>query len=195
VAAVIGFRHGMVANPDGVIYARLPGFPLSADGLHEAERLGAMLADARVTAVYASPLERAVQTAEALAAPHGLDVVPDDRLLEWSFWVRWAGTSWADLPSREPEVAAYERDPVGVYPEDPLPTVGDRVLAWAAEAARAHDGIVFGVSHEAPLAAAYVAGRGADFSAFRSVHVPLLGSIRLAPGPPEIVDPLALVRC
>jgi len=165
VAAVIGFRHGMVANPDGVIYARLPGFPLSADGLHEAERLGAMLADARVTAVYASPLERAVQTAEALAAPHGLDVVPDDRLLEWSFW------------------------------EDPLPTVGDRVLAWAAEAARAHDGIVFGVSHEAPLAAAYVAGRGADFSAFRSVHVPLLGSIRLAPGPPEIVDPLALVRC
>ena len=56
--------------------------------------------------------------------------------------------------------------------------------------------MVFGVSHEAPLAAAYVIGRGADFSHFRAVSVPLLGAIRLVPGPPELVDPVeALQRC
>src|SRR4051794_31959270 len=107
----------MVENPNGVIYAQLPGFPLAADGLRLAEELGKLLATASVTAVYASPLERAMETAGALAAPHGLDVVREERLIEWSFWQRWAGTPWADLPTREPEVAAYERDPAGVSTE------------------------------------------------------------------------------
>ena len=136
-----------------------------------------------------------MQTARALAEPHGLDVIPDERLIEWSFWVRWAGTSWADLPTREPEVAAYESDPAGVWPEDPLPDVGKHVLEWAREAAERHDGVVFGVSHEAPLAAAYVVGRGQDFSTFRAVNVPLLGCVRLEPGPPELVDPVSTLHC
>jgi broad specificity phosphatase PhoE len=99
-----------------------------------------------------------------------------------------------DLPTREPEVAAYERDPVGAWPEDPLPEVGARVLEWAQEAAAAHEGVVFGVSHEAPLAAAYVAGRGGDFARFRGVNVPVLGSVRLVPGPPEIIDPVSALH-
>ena len=195
MAVVLGFRHGMVENPKGVIYARLPGFPLAAEGLRLAGELGKLLAPAPVSAVYASPLERAMQTAGALAAPHGVEVVPDDRLLEWSFWMRWAGTPWADLPTREPEVSAYERDPAGAMPGDPLPAVGERVLQWAREVAERHDGVVFGVSHEAPLAAAYLVGRGADFSSFRAVNVPLLGSVRLEPGPPELVDPVAALHC
>src|SRR5438874_10973698 len=89
MATVVGFRHGMVENPRGVIYAQLPGFPLAADGLRLAEELGRLLAAAPVSAVFASPLERAVQTAGALAGPHGLEVVPDRRLIEWSFWQRW----------------------------------------------------------------------------------------------------------
>ena len=194
MAVVLGFRHGMVENPRGVIYARLPGFPLATSGLEQAERLGKLLSRAPVSAVYASPLERAVQTARALAAPHGLEVVADDRLVEWSFWMRWAGTSWADLPTREPAVAAYERDPAGASPDDPLPGVGERVLQWAREADDRHHGVVFGVSHEAPLAAAYVVGRGGDFSTFRAVNVPLLGSVRLLPGPPELVDPIAALH-
>jgi broad specificity phosphatase PhoE len=196
MAAVLGFRHGMVHNPKGVIYARLPGFPLAAEGLRQAERLGGLLAAAPVRVVYASPLERAMETARALAAPHGLDVVPDERLIEWSFWVKWAGTPWADLPEREPAVRAYERDPAGACPEDPLPEVGARVLQWSSEASRRHEeGIVFGVSHEAPLAAAYIVGRGDDLSTFRSVNVPLLGALRLEPGPPELVDPVAALHC
>jgi broad specificity phosphatase PhoE len=195
VAVVLGFRHGMVENPNGVIYARLPGFPLAAEGLRLANELGKLLAAAPVRAVYASPLERAMQTAGALAASHGLEVTPDERLIEWSFWMRWAGTSWADLPTREPEVAAYEHDPAGASTDDPLPAVGERVLRWAREAAGRHEGVVFGVSHEAPLAAAYVVGRGGDFSAFRSVNVPLLGSVRLEPGPPELVDPVSALHC
>jgi broad specificity phosphatase PhoE len=195
VAVVLGFRHGMVENPRAVIYAQLPGFPLAAEGLRLAEELGRLLAPAPVSAVYASPLERAMQTAGALAAPHGLEVVPDERLIEWSFWQPWAGTPWSDLPAREPEVAAYERDPAGAFPADPLPAVGERVRSWAREASARHEDVVFGVSHEAPLAAAYVVGRGGDFSSFRAVNVPLLGCVRLEPGPPEIVDPVSALHC
>src|SRR5439155_7610889 len=183
----------MVENPSGVIYARLPGFPLAGEGRRLAEDLGGLLRAAPVSAVYASPLERAMETAAALAGPHGLEVVPDERLIEWSFWVRWAGTPWADLPTREPQVAAYESDPAGANPDDPLPQVGERVLEWAREAAEEHEGVVFGVSHEAPLAAAYVVGRGMDFASFRGVNVPLLGAVRLEPGPPELVDPVAVL--
>ena len=53
---------------------------------------------------------------------------------------------------------------------------------------------MFGVSHEAPLAAAYIVGRGEDLSTFRSVNVPLLGAVRLEPGPPELVDPVAALH-
>ena len=192
---VLGFRHAQVENPSAVIYARLPGFPLSSEGRENAERVGRLLARASVRAVYASPLERAQGTAAALAAPHGLEVRTDERLLEWAFWVRWQGMPWQGLPDREPEVAAYVDDPAAACADDPLEDVGKRVLQWAEEAAAEFDdGIVFGVSHEAPLAAAYIVGRGADFASFRAVNVPHLGSIRLLPGPPEMVDPVEVLH-
>ena len=137
----------------------------------------------------ASPLERAIETAAALAGPHGLPVRVDDRLIEWGGLVRWQGRPWAEA-MRDPDLIAMYADPVGNCPDDPIDAVGRRMLAWAGEQAAAHaDGVVLGVSHEAPLIAAYLAGRGTDPAAFRSVNVPHLGGVRLMPGPPEIVDP------
>lgn len=75
-------RHGEVENPKGIIYGRLPGFHLSARGQRQAEAAARRLADADVGAIWASPLERAQETAAAIAAVHGLDVTTDERLLE-----------------------------------------------------------------------------------------------------------------
>jgi broad specificity phosphatase PhoE len=189
VAAVVGIRHGEVENPDHLVYARSRGFPLAEAGREAARLLGERLRSAPVVGVWASPLERAVETATALAAPHGLAVEVDERLIEWGGLVRWQGRSWAET-MQDPDLIAMYRDPVGHAPNDPLDGVGRRVLAWAEEQADAHDdGIVLGVSHEAPLIAAWLSGRGADYSAFRSVNIPHLGGIRLVPGPPETVDP------
>lgn len=77
-------RHGHVENPDRVLYGRLPGFNLSARGRAQAELLGRWFAPAPLAAVLASPLERAQQTAGAIAAPHDLKVEPDERLVEAS---------------------------------------------------------------------------------------------------------------
>jgi len=189
MAAVVGIRHGEVENPDHLVYARSRGFPLAAAGREATARLGDALRNATIAAVWASPLDRAIETAEALAAPHGLDVGVDDRLNEWAGLVRWQGRSWPES-MRDPDLLAMYADPVTNCPDDPLDGVAARVLAWAGEQEQAHaDGVVLGVSHEAPLIAAYLGGRGGDWTAFRSVNIPHLGAVRLLPGPPEIVDP------
>ena len=77
-------RHGHVENPDRVLYGRLPGFQLSTTGREQAATLGRWFADADLAAVLASPLERAQQTAAAIAEPHGLPVGTDERLIEAS---------------------------------------------------------------------------------------------------------------
>lgn len=75
-------RHGEVENPKGVIYGRLPGYNLSERGQRQAEQAAERLEDADLAAVWSSPLERAQETAQAIAAPHGIDVVTEDRLIE-----------------------------------------------------------------------------------------------------------------
>jgi len=189
MASILGIRHGEVENPDHLVYARSDGFPLAAAGLEAARRLSESIRNADVVAVWASPLLRAQQTAEALAEPHGLSVQTDERLIEWGGLVRWQGRSWPEA-MQDPELLEMYADPIGRSPDYPLDAAGRGVLAWAEERAAEHDdGVVLGVSHEAPLIAAWLAGRGADFSAFRSVNIPHLGGVRLVPGPPETVDP------
>lgn len=75
-------RHGEVENPKGIIYGRLPGFHLSERGQRQARAAGRRLADADIGAIWASPLERAQETAAAIAERHGLEITTDDRLLE-----------------------------------------------------------------------------------------------------------------
>jgi broad specificity phosphatase PhoE len=187
---VVGVRHAAVWNPEGVVYARLPGFHLSESGRAEAEQLSRDLSSVGVASIQASPLERAVETARILAEPHGLDVVLDERLLEWSFWSHWEGLPWTGIRERDPELLeGYASDPASAWPQDPLEAAAERVLAWAADAERAFpDGLVLGVTHEAPLLAAYLLGSGRSLATYHATNLPHLGTVRLRPGPAEIVD-------
>jgi broad specificity phosphatase PhoE len=81
-------RHGEVHNPAGVLYGRLPGYPLSERGHAMAELVAADLAGRQggrrydVVAVIASPLRRAQQTASPIAAEFGLEPAGDERVIE-----------------------------------------------------------------------------------------------------------------
>ena len=61
-------RHGEVHNPEGVLYGRLPGYNLSDLGREMADRAAEALARRDVAIVWSSPMERALQTAEPVAA-------------------------------------------------------------------------------------------------------------------------------
>jgi len=76
-------RHGHVRNPNNILYGRLPGFHLSDLGLQQAQAAAEWLADKPIKAMYSSPMERARQTADLVAARHeGLAPIVDERILE-----------------------------------------------------------------------------------------------------------------
>jgi broad specificity phosphatase PhoE len=68
-------RHGQTdSNVRRALDSRPPGPPLNSLGLQQADDLAANLAEEPVVAVYASIAVRARQTAEPVAAKHGLSV-------------------------------------------------------------------------------------------------------------------------
>jgi broad specificity phosphatase PhoE len=75
-------RHGEVHNPDHVLYGRLPGYHLSANGRMMAAAAADYFEGRPVAAVFASPLERAQETAQPVAEKLGLPIITDDRLIE-----------------------------------------------------------------------------------------------------------------
>jgi probable phosphomutase (TIGR03848 family) len=58
----------------GLLAGWTPGVHLNEEGQSQAQALGKRLAASYLDAVYSSPLERALETAQAVAAPHGLQV-------------------------------------------------------------------------------------------------------------------------
>ncbi|MDK1018066.1 MAG: histidine phosphatase family protein [Actinomycetota bacterium] len=87
-------RHGEVANPNHVVYGDLPGFHLSPTGVLQAHRCAEHLSNKEIDAVITSPLDRAVQTATAVARRHGITPQIDLRLTEARQFPHWTGHRW-----------------------------------------------------------------------------------------------------
>ncbi len=75
-------RHGEVENPNKILYGRIPGYRLSALGERMALVAASALAGHDISHVVSSPLERAQQTAQPIAAQFDLPIGVDDRLIE-----------------------------------------------------------------------------------------------------------------
>ncbi len=83
---ILLIRHGeneYVAK--GRLAGRLPGVHLNENGQKQAVAVAAALKDAPIKAVYSSPMERCVETAQPLAETLGLSVIPREGLLEIDF--------------------------------------------------------------------------------------------------------------
>lgn len=83
-------RHGHTAAVGRTLAGRAPGLGLSAAGRAEVAALAERLAGAPLAGVHASPLARTLETAAAIARPHGLAVQADAGLLELDFGA-WTG--------------------------------------------------------------------------------------------------------
>ena len=75
---------------------RIPQVHLNAKGREQAARLAQALEKAPIQAVYSSPLERAVETAQPLAESRGLEVQIRPGLLEIDYG-SWQGKTYAQL--------------------------------------------------------------------------------------------------
>ena len=145
-------RHGEVENPHGILYGRIPGFHLSEAGRLMAKAAADYLAGRDVTVLRSSPLERALETAEPIAAELGLPVQVDERLIEpWNYF---EGMRFAvgDGALRQPRHWVQLRNPLRPSWGEPYRDVAARVLAAAADAARdaaGHEAAC--VSHQLPI--------------------------------------------
>lgn len=67
---ILFIRHGLVHNPESIIYGQLPGYHLSELGERQAQTAGAALRAMPLAALFTSPQLRARQTAAHVAAHH-----------------------------------------------------------------------------------------------------------------------------
>ena len=98
-------RHGATVLTAEDRFAGATDVELSDEGREQARLLGQRLSTEEVAAVYASPLDRTVETAKIIAAPHGLEVQKRDGLREISHG-RWEQMTRREVEEKFPEEAA-----------------------------------------------------------------------------------------
>jgi broad specificity phosphatase PhoE len=153
-------RHGVVYNPQGILYGRIPGFHLSEDGRLMAKAAAGFLAGRDVVVLLSSPLERTAETAAPLAAQFGLDVSFDERLIEPSN--HFEGTTFGPGSGalRNPANWRYLHNPFRPSWGEPYASIAARMLSVmtdAARAARGHEAVC--VTHQLPI---WIARRAAE---------------------------------
>ncbi|NOR90435.1 MAG: phosphoglycerate mutase [Anaerolineales bacterium] len=108
---------------------RMPNVHLSSEGCRQAEALSRILSSVKFEAIYASPLERAVETAEPLARDHGLDILIREGLLEIGYGT-WQGQSLKALRRRKLWPIIQNTPSLARFPEgESFPEAQARVVA------------------------------------------------------------------
>jgi probable phosphoglycerate mutase len=132
-------RHGQTDwNRDGIWQGQADP-PLNALGRRQARELAARLRHARLDALYASDLRRALETAEAVARAVGLPVIADPGLREMDVGA-WTGLTWAEIAERFPNGDGHGGESAQAFQA--------RVLAAVQRIAAAHpQGTVLVVAH------------------------------------------------
>ena len=153
-------RHGLVHNPDGILYGRIPGFRLSDVGELMAQRVADFFAGSTgddpgrsdVALVTASPLERAQQTATPIGAAFGLEVGTDADLIEAENHFEGLTVGRGKGSLLRPEHWPYLRNPFRPSWGEPYRAQVDRMaraIRVARAAAEGHDAVL--VSHQLPI--------------------------------------------
>jgi probable phosphomutase (TIGR03848 family) len=166
-------RHGQTPTTGAVLPGRSPGLHLSDAGRAQADAVAARISGLkRVAAVYASPLERARETAAPIARAHDLRVRRDKGLLECDFG-DWTG---ADLKAlvKLPEWAIVQRHPSRFrFPGgESFAEMQLRMTTTLQRLTAAHPGqTVVAVSHADPIKAVVSEAVGAHLDAFQRIVI------------------------
>ena len=175
---ILLIRHGETAwNAEKRMQGHLD-IELNAAGLRQATALGHALRHEHLDAIISSDLQRALQTAQAVAAGRKMDVAIDAGLRERCFGV-FEGLLYADLEAAHPRAfRAWKtreldtRYPAGVSQAETLREFSARALAAIDRLAAtgAHRKIAL-VTHGGVLECAYRAATGAGLQSARDFDI------------------------
>ena len=147
-------RHGATVLTAEDRFAGATNVQLSDEGRSQVRRLAERLRNEPICAVYASNMDRTVETAKILAEPHGLEVKQREGLREISHG-RWEEMTRKEVEAKYPEEAKeWDMDPYTFAPaggESGL-AVTARALPALIEIVRAHPGgNILVISHKATI--------------------------------------------
>ena len=166
-------RHGQTPMSVQKRYSGRTDAPLTDAGVRQAAAAAKRLASAGVDAIVASPLQRAVRTAEEVAAATGIPVLTDEGFRETDFGA-WEGLTFAEVRARWPsEMARWLADPSVAPPGgESFAQVSDRVTAALHRvlAARAGQTVLI-VSHVTPIKTLVAAALLAPPAALYRMHL------------------------
>lgn len=151
---VLLVRHGATVLSAEDRFAGAIDVLLSDGGRDQARRLGDRLAHENLVAVYASPMQRTMETARLIIKPHGMEVTPVADLREIAHG-RWEGKTRAEVEQEFPEeYTRYEHDPFSFAPtggETGLQVIA-RALPAVLSLVQKHEGQhILIVSHKATI--------------------------------------------
>ena len=154
VTRLLLVRHGATTATEEDRFSGSSGAELSDEGRRQAARLGERLSNQNITAVYSSPLSRALETARIIAEHCGIEPVTRDGLKEIGHG-HWEGMKREDVERQfAAEYAAWEGDPFTFAPAGGESGVAvlARALPVIREIVASHPGgQLLVVSHKATL--------------------------------------------
>lgn len=167
-------RHGHTDAVGKWLAGRRPGESLSVTGRRQAEDLSRALRWLPLTAVYSSPLERAIQTAQPLARDCGLTIATSTGFTELDFG-DWTGKTFDELAG-EPAWLAFNQDRATACPPrgEPLTAAQVRIITELEALARRHEREMVAVVTHAELIRCAIA-------AFRNLTLDEAARIDISP--------------
>jgi ribonuclease H / adenosylcobalamin/alpha-ribazole phosphatase len=171
--ATVLLRHGQTPMSVQKRYAGRSDVPLTDAGVQQAAAAAKRLASAGLGVIVTSPLLRAVQTAQEVAAVTGVAMVTDDGFRETDFGA-WEGLTFAEVRERWPgELAAWLADPDAAPPGgESFADVSARVTAALHRVLAARSGqTVLIVSHVTPIKTLVAAALLAPPAALYRMHL------------------------
>ena len=154
---IIFLRHAQAKNNvERILAGRKEGFPLTQTGLQQAEKIAKFLKPLEISAIYSSPIERAISTAKLAARNLNLEVKTDSRLTEIEMGM-FSGMFYEDMFAKYGNVFLkfYQDNPIieenGV---EPFSNVKKRVLDIVNYCSKEHkEENVLLVTHMDPIKA------------------------------------------
>jgi len=170
---VLLVRHGQTPTTGKLLPGRAPGLHLAEAGVQQAQRAAERIAALKtVDAIYASPLERARETAAPIAAARNLKVRIDKGLLECDFG-DWTGAELKHL-MKLPEWNTVQRAPsTFTFPGgESFTAMQNRIVGAIDRLRAAHPGgTIVCVSHADPIKAAVAHAMGTHIDLFQRIVI------------------------
>ena len=169
---IIIARHGQTEWNVGEVFRGRIDIGLDETGVKQAGLLAGYLSGMEIEAIYSSPLKRALETAEAIAHHHNLEVAIAAGLIDFDFG-KWQGLQHEEVKEKYKEAyAEWSTNPHRITMPDgeSLGDVRRRVLGVVGEVTARHQGTVVLVAHRVVNKVLICALLGLDNSHFWDIR-------------------------